>query len=262
MLPQSFPIQKELLLSHNGPVHTKEMYKSRDHFWSGSNTPENKPESPSHSAGEEQDAFQVTTSLTCVTERNSVPSGEKIFPRNPLLHHPLPKALLISWEKLGITRGVFSSRGKVYYTSHCAWIHQRTVSHTRKNLKSKTSAQKRQWHRVAWKCQLRDFMRVTSGYFTRTERIFHLSNLAQNHHEFRATYQCLTWSVLAHSTSPMCSGVTHPWPTAMVASLGTNPTLLVTSTKSGMLHLWTYLQVSNYSSNLTSEITSFTMKRN
>lgn len=32
MLPQSFPIQKELLLSHNGPVHTKETYKSRDHF--------------------------------------------------------------------------------------------------------------------------------------------------------------------------------------------------------------------------------------
>lgn len=29
MLPQSFPIQKELLLSHNGPVHTKKTYKPK-----------------------------------------------------------------------------------------------------------------------------------------------------------------------------------------------------------------------------------------
>lgn len=81
---------------------------------------------------------------------------------------------------------------------------------------------------------------LLAGCLARGKRIvlFYFGWKTAKYYELWAACQCLTWNLLVHPTSSS-HRVTHLWPTGMIVSLGTSPTLLVTGERA-MSDLWIF----------------------
>lgn len=164
MLPQSFPIQKELLLSHNGPVHTKETYKSRDHFWSDSKTSANNLGSSRHSAGKEQDAFLPTTSLTHATEGKSATFAEDP-PGTHCCITPCQRHCSFPQGGPGTEQGGVLLSPGTKTTTYPTGLDTAENSFTYQGkLNSNEAGWERQWHGAGWRRQLREQKILGSGH--------------------------------------------------------------------------------------------------